>query len=105
MVLESCVQVRCKKTTQYSIIGIKANKSNKMKQCPSPYSNAEGKMAREHAPQMSRKGRRMSHDLQTVLSFPLNRKWKPNSEKSSGICSCSSLLRQVYLEQSTVQEH
>jgi len=42
----------------------------------------------------------MSRDLQTV-SFPLNEKWKQNSEQSSGICS-SSLLRQEYLELLTV---
>jgi len=45
----------------------------------------------------------VSGGMQTVSFFPLNGKEKQNSEQSSGICSCS-LLRQVYLELSTIHE-
>ena len=43
----------------------------------------------------------VSHDLQAVLSFPLNGKRKQNSEQPFGIRSYS-LLRQVYPELSMI---
>jgi len=85
---------------------MEANKSNKEREreCPKnwrPYSNAEGKTAREHTSQMSRKRKGTSRDPQTVLSFPLNGKWKRISQLFAVICSSSS-LRQVYQELSTI---
>ena len=51
--------------------------------CPKnhrPYSNAEGKTAREHSLQRQAEKEGQSCDSQSVLSFPLNRKQKKNSE-------------------------
>ena len=49
-----------------------------------PSSHAEADETSSQAKQKRKKG--MSHDVQTVLSLPLNSKWKQNSTKSAGVC-------------------
>ena len=64
------------KITQYNTIWLELKLINQMRETIQnwrPYSNAEGKTAREHTLQRQTVWQKQSYDLQTLLSFPQQR--------------------------------